>query len=110
MHRAVQLTAIALLSAIFVSVAAYVPVLAQAGSTGGTLGKTDKSVSGEREQEKPAHSQHRDRNRLAKPERQAGPKTFQPERASSPSFRGDSSDSNCRLLQATAQFGLTVCD
>ena len=39
MHRATQLTAIALLSVIFVSLSAYIPALAQAGSTGGTVGR-----------------------------------------------------------------------
>ena len=59
MQRTIQLTAIALLSVMFVSLSAYIPALAQAGSTGGTLGKTNKSVSGEREEETRPTNTHR---------------------------------------------------
>jgi hypothetical protein len=57
-----RLVAIVLLGAITVAASTHVPAFAQAGSTGGTVGKEDKSISGS--DEKPApHSP----NRAARP-------------------------------------------
>ena len=53
-------TALALVALLLASVGTRSPAFSQAGSTGGTLGKTDKSASGERE-EAPQGSAHQHR-------------------------------------------------
>src|SRR5271156_5696312 len=49
--------AIALVSGILASFAVSTTAFTQAGSTGGTLGKQDKSLSGERDEQTPAQSE-----------------------------------------------------
>jgi|ERR1700722_569690 hypothetical protein len=57
-----------LLGALAVVVSAYIAAFAQAGSTGGTLGNTDKSISGDREEPR----------RSTSPERHTAPKVSSP--------------------------------
>ena len=58
MNVTARLTLITILSGIVTAFATGTTAFAQAGSTGGTLGKQDKSLSGERQEEEPAPPRH----------------------------------------------------
>jgi hypothetical protein len=67
------LTAIALLSAMFSSATTFRPAFAQAGSTGGTIGKQDKSVSGGSPAATPAPKEPRPHRPLRRVKQKARP-------------------------------------
>lgn len=57
----------ALLGALAVVASTYIAAFAQAGSTGGTLGNTDKSISGERQEEPSSQPKSREAKPRAAP-------------------------------------------
>jgi len=71
----------------------------QPGSAGGTIGKHEKSISGDEEQPKAksrSHARPRPTSHVTAAHRVRGP-------AAAPR-------SNCRLLQEGAQWGIEICD
>ncbi len=90
------LFAISVLSAPAVAVAQTPP-----GSVGGTIGKHDKSISGENEQPKTRSSAIHPRPRAVSPFT-AAHHGSRPAAAAPP-------DKDCRLVQGSAQFGAELC-
>jgi hypothetical protein len=78
MKSTIRLTALALAFAALASVAASRSGFAQAGATGGQLGKQNKSLSGDRNEPAPAPatSPAPSNPPTASPKRSSGPKTF----------------------------------
>jgi hypothetical protein len=76
-NRLIVLTVIALFCATLVSVTTCGLVLAQSGSTGGTLGKTDKSMSGEREDQASPPIRSKPRSKTTAMPANKGTHTFQ---------------------------------
>lgn len=74
----------------------------QPGSAGGTIGKHEKSISGDDEQPKAKsrsdHARPRPTSRVTAAHRVRG------------SAGASRTSSNCRLLQGSAQFGIEICD
>jgi hypothetical protein len=79
MGKSISKTAIwcctVLICASLVTFSAERKALAQAGSTGGTVGKIDKSISGATEPEPPPAKPHKATPQKAEPARRAAPKT-----------------------------------
>jgi hypothetical protein len=91
---------------IFAASVFFVPTVAtaqtQPGSVGGTIGKHEKSISGEEEQPTTKNRTSRPRPRPASTVTAA---PHGPGPAEAPQARP-----NCRLNQGSAQFGIEVCD